>query len=191
MFGAAVIVALVASSRRSSSQWRILGMLDVFRPKSWTRKNKIEEFPAAELTGLMSVLDDLMGSKAPFQIPTRLKTLAVRFGPLLVLGLMILTLPGQLMSLGMRVAVLPFSLIRGDADTFQLTLDLSGNIGLMILMVMALPGLQERRAPGWYYLAFATALNSAAGLASGALVGPVIGGLLSLYVLVQLRRFYR
>lgn len=166
-------------------------MLDVFRPKSWTRKNRIEEFPASDLKGFMAVLDDLLGSKAPFQIPGRLKGLAVRFGPFLVLGLMILTLPGQLMSLGMRVAVLPFAFISGEADTFHLALDLTGNIGLMILMVMALPGLQERRAPGWYYLAAATALNSTAGLAAGNLVGPVVGGLVELYVLVQLRRYYR
>jgi hypothetical protein len=138
----------------------------------------------------MAALDGLLGSKAPIQIPGKLKFLMAKFGHWLVILLMILVLPGQLIALGMRAAMLPFASLGGTDSALKLALALATLLFLIVLMIMALPGLQTRKVIGWQLLALCVLINLAYGLLTGGIVGPILGALIGFYVLFQLRRYY-
>lgn len=145
--------------------------------------------PAAT-SGTMAMLDDLLGGKAPIQIPGKLKFLMAKFGHWLVIALMILVLPGQLIGLGMRAAMLPFASMTGDDSSLKLAFALATLLFLIVIMIMALPGLQTRKVVGWQLLVLADFVNVLYGLLTGGVIGPILGGLIGLYVLFQLRRYY-
>jgi len=144
----------------------------------------------ADTGGLTAVFDDLLGSKAPIQIPGKVKFLMAKFGHWLVIALMVLVLPGQLIGLGMRAAMLPFASMAGTDSSLKLAFALATLLFLIVIMIMALPGLQGRKVIGWQLLVLADFINLAYGLLTGGVVGPILGGLIGLYVLFQLRRYY-
>ncbi len=141
-------------------------------------------------TGVMAFFDDLLGSKAPIQIPGKVRYLMAKFGHWLVMGMMILVLPGQLISLGMRAAMLPFASMAGTDSSLKLAFALAMLLFLIVILIMALPGLQGRKMVGWQLLVLANGINMIHGLLTGAIVGPVLGAMIGLYVLFQLRRYY-
>ncbi len=140
--------------------------------------------------GLMVALDDLMGSRAPIQIPGKVKFLMAKFGHWLVILLMILSLPGQLMDIGWRAAMVPFGIITGAGGSLKLAFSLATLLFLIVMLILALPGLQARKVIGWQLLMLCNGINMAYGLLNGGIVGPILGALIGLYVLVQLRRYY-
>ena len=139
---------------------------------------------------LMTILDDLLGSKAPIQIPGKLKFLMAKFGHWLVIVLMVLALPGQLIGLGMRAAMLPFASMAGNDSSLKLAFALATLLFLIVILIMSLPGLQARKIIGWQLLILANAINLAYGILTGTIFGPVLGSIIGLYVLMQLRRYY-
>ncbi|MEI6559589.1 MAG: hypothetical protein WCO00_14395 [Rhodospirillaceae bacterium] len=147
--------------------------------------------PAAKAAGGPSpFLDDLLGSKAPIQIPGKVRYLMAKFGHWLVMGLMVLVLPGQLIALGMRAAMLPFASMAGTDSSLKLALALAMLLFLIVILIMALPGLQGRKVVGWQLLVLGNGINLVYGLLTGGIVGPILGALIGLYVLFQLRRYY-
>lgn len=139
---------------------------------------------------LLAFFDDLLGTNAPFQIPAKLKSLMVKFGPWLVIGLMLLVLPGQLINLGMRAALLPFASMGGSDSGLQLAMTLVLLLLLIVVLILALPGLYGRKAIGWQFLLIGNLVNLVHGLMNGGIIGPVLGALIGLYVLFQVRRYY-
>ena len=140
--------------------------------------------------GPMAFLDELLGSKAPIQIPGKLRFLMAKFGHWLVMAMMVLVLPGQLISLGMRAAMLPFASMSGSDSSLKLAFALAMLLFLIVILIMALPGLQGRKVVGWQLLMLANGINLAYGILTGGIFGPVLGALIWLYVLFQLRRYY-
>ncbi|MEI6984755.1 MAG: hypothetical protein WCK65_01385 [Rhodospirillaceae bacterium] len=140
--------------------------------------------------GFMALLDGLLGSKAPIQLPGKLKFVMAKFGHFLVIGLMLLVLPGQLIGLGMRAAVLPFASMAGTDSSLKLALALATLLFLIVVMILALPGLQSRKVIGWQLLVLAIAINLIYGLLTGGLISPILGSMIWLYILFQLRRYY-
>ncbi|MEI8394385.1 MAG: hypothetical protein WCF85_06585 [Rhodospirillaceae bacterium] len=138
----------------------------------------------------MLILDDLLGSKAPIQIPGKLKYLIAKFGHWLMIVLMLLVLPGQLIGLGMRAALLPFAGLAGSDSGLELAFALATLLFLIVILVMALPGLYSRKAIGWQLLMLANIINMIYGLISGGIIGPFLGTIINLFVLMQMRRYY-
>ena len=140
--------------------------------------------------GSMGFFDEFLGSRAPIQIPGKVRFLMAKFGHWLVMGLMVLVLPGQLISLGMRAAMLPFASMAGSDSSLKLAFALAMLLFLIVILIMALPGLQSRKVVGWQLLVLANGINLVYGLLTGGIFGPVLGALIWLYVLFQLRRYY-
>ena len=61
---------------------------------------------------------------------------------------------------------------------------------LIVMLIMALPGLQARKVIGWQLLMLCNGINLAYGLLTGGIIGPILGALIGVYVLIQLRRYY-
>ena len=136
---------------------------------------------------LIGFLDFYLVQKAPFQLPGQFKEFIVKFGPWITVVLLVLTLPPLLLVLGLGTAFIPFGGIGYAAGFTYLTVVLLIQIGLM---VAALPGLFARKMSGWTLLFYSQLAGIAFSLLSGSIVGAVIGGLIGLYILFQVRTLY-
>jgi hypothetical protein len=136
---------------------------------------------------LIGFLDFYLVGKAPFQIPDAGREWIVKFGPWITVVLLILTLPLLLVALGIGALFIPFGGV-GYARGFGiLTLVLIVEIGLMIA---ALPGLFAQKISGWRLLFYSQLLSIAYSVLSGAIVGGLLFGMVSLYLLFQVRPLY-
>jgi hypothetical protein len=137
---------------------------------------------------LVGFLNFYLVTKAPIQIPEAGREAIVRWGPWVLVVLLVITLPAALFILGLGALVAPFAGVN-YATGFGLSA-----IGLLVtfaLEVAALPGLFARKMSGWNLLFYARLVSIVASLLSFYLAGAVIGGLLSLYLLFQVRSLYK
>jgi hypothetical protein len=137
---------------------------------------------------MMGFLDYYLVQKAPFQIPDGGREWIVKYGPWIAVVLLILTLPPLLFALGIGAVVMPFAGVGYAAGFTYLTILVLVNVGLM---VMALPGLFGRKIAGWNLLFYAQLVGFLTSLLSGSVLGGLIGLLISLYILFQVRGLYR
>ena len=137
---------------------------------------------------LVGFLDFYLVQKAPFQIPDAGREWIVKFGPWITLVLLILLLPPLLLALGIGTFLIPFGGVGYAAGFGFVTLVLIVEIGLM---VAALPGLFDRKMTGWNLLFYSQLAGIAFEVLRGAIVGGLLFGLISLYILFQVRPLYR
>ena len=136
---------------------------------------------------LVGFLDFYLVQKAPFQIPAEIKELLVKFGPWIALVLLVLTLPGLLVLLGIGTAFMPFGGVGHAAGFTYLTVLL---LAQLVLLVMALPGLFKRKMSAWKLMLWSQLVGIVFSLLSGSILGAIIGGLIGLYILFQIRSLY-
>ena len=137
---------------------------------------------------MMGFLDYYLVQKAPFQIPDGGREWIVKYGPWIAVVLLILTLPPLLFALGIGAVVMPFAGVGYAAGFTYLTILVLVNVGLTVL---ALPGLFARKIAGWNLLFYAQLVGFLTSLLSGSVLGGLIGLLISLYILFQVRGLYR
>ena len=137
---------------------------------------------------LIGFLDFYLVKNAPFQLPDAGREWIVKFGPWITLVLLILTLPLLAVALGFGTLLIPFGGL-GYARGFGfLTIALIAEVGLMIA---ALPGLFARKVSGWRLLFYSQLIGIVYSLLSGSIVGGLLFGLISLYILFQVRLLYQ
>lgn len=145
--------------------------------------------PAAEPPkDLIGFLDFYLVKKAPFQIPDGGREWIVKFGPWITVVLLILTLPILLFALGIGTILIPFGGVGYATGFGVLTLVVALEVGLMIA---ALPGLFARKLSGWTLLFYSQLVSIVYSILMGAIVSGLLFGLISLYVLFQVRPLYR
>jgi hypothetical protein len=137
---------------------------------------------------LIGFLDFYLVKKAPFQIPHGGREMIVRFGPWITHILLILTLPLLLFALGIGAVFIPFGGIGYASGFGVLTIFVIVEIGLMIA---ALPGLFARKMAGWRLLFYSQLVSIVYNVLSGSIVGGLLFGLISLYILFQVRALYQ
>lgn len=127
--------------------------------------------------------------KAP-AIPANWKETIVKIAPWLTLIVLILTLPLVLAVFGLGAVLAPFSFLGGitAGTNFLFTFALSGVS--LVLEALAIPGLFKRERRAWNLVYYAALLGVAQNIVSFNLGGLVIGSLLSLYILFQIRELY-
>jgi hypothetical protein len=144
----------------------------------------VSQQPPKDLIGF---LDYYLVQKAPFQLPVRLKEFIVKFGPWITVALLVLSLPPILFLFGLGTLLIPFGGF-GYATHFSTAmLFLIVELGLMIA---ALPGLFARKMSGWTLLFYSQLASILFALLGGNLIGAILGGLISLYILFQVRPLY-
>jgi hypothetical protein len=127
-------------------------------------------------------------TKAPIQLPDNVKEWIVHYGPWITMVILVLTLPLLLAVLGLGTVLMPFAGI-GYATGFGFVA-----IGLIIeiaLTVMALPGLFARKMSGRTLLFYARLVSIVSNQLAGAIISALVVGLISLYVLFQVRSLYK
>ena len=136
---------------------------------------------------LVGFLDFYLVKQAPFQIPDGGREWIVKFGPWITVVLLILTLPILLFALGLGAILIPFGGVGYASGFGVLTLFVIVELGLMIA---ALPGLFARKMAGWQLLFYSQLVSIAYNILSGHVVSGLLFGLISLYILFQVRPLY-
>jgi hypothetical protein len=142
------------------------------------------------LTQLDHLLEEYLVKKVP-SIPPNIKEAIVKFGPYIALVLTVMALPAILFVLGLGTFVMPFTFLGGVAagTTFSITMIFS--LIAFVLGALAIPGLFRRAKSAWNLLYYATLVGVVQNVITFNLGGLIIGSLLSLYILFQVRELYR
>lgn len=135
---------------------------------------------------LEQTLDLYLGQKAP-QIPPNARETIVKIIPWATAIFAILSIPVLLALLGFSLVLTPFaSASTGSWWLYNIILV----VGL-VLELLALPGLFKRTRQGWLFAFYAALVYGVQQLVAVNLGSLIIGTGLSLYLLFQIRSYYR
>lgn len=141
---------------------------------------------------LENFLYTYLHTKAPFHLPANIKELIVKYGPWLALVLIILALPLVLLALGLSVLIAPFmAMYRTVHNTADFYISQLLSLVAIIIEGMAISGLFARSLKAWRLIYYAALLNAVAGIIVGNVIGALIGAVISLYILFEIKEYYK
>lgn len=150
----------------------------------------------SHLPGLEGFFDTYLHHKAPFQLPVKAREFIVQYGPWISLVLLILAalviVPLLILALGLTVVTLPFQAATGAVHTTGVGY-IQILIGLVVLVMegIAIPGLLKRKLSGWKMLYYAILLSAFSSLLNLAIVSVIINLVIGMYILFQVRSYYK
>ena len=152
-------------------------------------KAKSKDFKSY-LKQLEDLLSEYLVKKAP-ALPANIKEAIVNFAPWVTLVVLILTLPVVLAVFGLGAFFAPFSFLGGitAGTNYLLTILFSGV--QLVLEAMAIPGLFKKSRAAWNLVFYAALVGAVQNIVTFNLGGLLIGTLLSLYILFQVREYYK
>lgn len=134
--------------------------------------------------------EEYLVKKAP-ALPEGVKEAIVKFGPWISLILMIISAPLILGFLGIGTLMMPIGYLGGLQAGMGYTASMIFTAVIMVMELIALPGLFKRAKAGWTMMYYATLVTAVQNLVAFNLGGLVIGTLLGLYVLFQVKSYYK
>jgi len=138
----------------------------------------------------MKMMEDWF-SKLP-SLPKSATDVLVKIAPWLSLIFGILGVLGALAATGFLAALSPLVMLGGG---FGVAVGgvVGGLLALVssVLMIMAFPGLRDRKMAGWKWSFYSELVSVVASLISLNLVGAVIGALIGFYILFQIKSYYK
>lgn len=139
---------------------------------------------------LNKTLEVYLVKKAP-ALPKNIKEILVKFAPWLAIIGVVLSIPAllTLFGLGAMMYSLPYGAYgvgRGGFSLAALFL-----VATAVLEALAVPGLMKRKMAGWNFLYYGVWLSAVYSLLSYDLIGLVVGLVISLYLLFQVKSYYK
>ncbi len=128
-------------------------------------------------------------TKAPFQFPYNFREGFVKYWPIVSLVIMLISLPVLLGFLGIGAALLPVSYLGGIGAGVGYTISMILTLISIVLGLLALPGLFNRKRSGWVFSYYAELVTILSNIFSFSLIG-ILLGLLFLMLLFQVRDYY-
>ncbi|MEK9132168.1 MAG: chromate transporter [Patescibacteria group bacterium] len=127
--------------------------------------------------------------KAPYSIPSSARERIVTIVPWIDLVLLIVFLPLLVALLGLNFALVNFAWASGAyVPGWGLASVIA--LGTFILEILALPGLFKRKRSAWTLVFYAALLSVVGSLISFSL-GGILGGIVGLYILFQVKEYYK
>ncbi|MEK7478123.1 MAG: chromate transporter [Patescibacteria group bacterium] len=140
------------------------------------------------MDSLKNLLDDYLGKKAP-ALPMGVKDFLVKIAPWAVILSLIIMIPGVLAYWRLGTLMMPYAYyVGGRSALFTLSTILSAIA--IIINILAIPGLFKRTASGWNFIFYGVLVSTVSSLVSGNIVGAIIGFLISMYLIFQIRSYY-
>lgn len=139
---------------------------------------------------LEKILAEYLVKKAP-SIPTKLKKFIVKVAPWLVIVSVLLSLPSLLALFGWG-GVMGGMMWRygyGYRSTYMLAMLVLGVS--LVLEGLAIPGLLKMKKNGWQLMFYSILVSTVYSLLMGSWGGLIVGTLISLYVLFQVKEYYK
>lgn len=172
--------------------------------------NKTVEDVQKKLTGLEGWLDGIFGDKFPVQLPKAVREWIVKASPWLALigGILSLWAAWSFWQAGHYVNRLvdwANTLSAAYGGTTVTHLGLMWYLSLVVLLVQALllllafPGLRDRKKNGWNFIFYSSIVAVVLGVVQlfvsgygfGSLLGSLIGAAISMFILFQVRSYYK
>lgn len=149
--------------------------------------------PVAFLGSLEHLLDEYLVTKAPFQLPVSAKEFLVKAAPYLIILFLILSLPAIFMLLGMGSFMGGIVLPQGAVMGMQTWIYVYGILAAIIFVMeaIALPGLFAQTKKGWNWIYYAQVLSLVISVLSGNIIGALIGFVIGMYLLFQVKSYYK
>jgi len=142
------------------------------------------------LVSLEDKINLYFGEKAP-QLPEKVKLVLVKISPYLILISIIFSLPAILAALGLGTILAPIGLYAGVSSGFHFSVGLLITLAVIVLEIMALPGLFKNKRQAWELMFYSTLINAVYALITLSLGSLIIGTALSWYFWFQIRSFYK
>jgi hypothetical protein len=141
---------------------------------------------------LNKTLEMYLVKKAP-ALPKNIKEILVKFAPWISVVMVIVGLPAvlALFGLGAMMYSIPYTaygMYRAGGGFSFAVLFLVGTLALQALSV---PGLMKRKMMGWNFLYWGVWLNAIYSLLNYQIMSLVVGTLISLYLLFQVKSYYK
>jgi hypothetical protein len=148
----------------------------------------------SDFKGFLKQIEDMFDlyllKKAP-ALPENIKTLIVQILPWFIIIGLIFLLPIALAALGLGAFFVPLSLFFSPRDGGNYIISMVFVIAIMVLEALALPGLFKRTRQGWNYLFYAGLVSAVENIVALNIVGLIIGLLIGMYFLFQIREYYK
>ena len=142
---------------------------------------------------LETMLDEYLGKKAP-ALPENIKETLAKFAPYLAIIGIVISIPGILAILGIGAMMGPLGALAGTPYISYSIFHYIGVVGLVISVVLeglAINGLFKREMKSWRLIYYSSLVTFVASVLQGSIGGAIIGGLISLYVLFQIKSKYK
>lgn len=144
--------------------------------------------------GFLQQIENEVGkvySKITFHLPTGLKDFIVHYGPWIALVLMVISIPAILLALGIGAIATPFVIMHGGSTGAMFFISGLINLFALILAAMALPGLFKRQLKGWHLMFYSVLVSAVGSLVAMNWGGLIIGTAISLYILFEIKSYYK
>lgn len=146
------------------------------------------------LTQLENLLEEYLVKKAP-SLPKNIKEFIVKFAPWITIVIMLFAIPAVLLVLGLGALVAPFTVFLGPGYAVGYGVGYVVSMVVLALSIvleaMAIPGLFARSKKGWQLVFYATLVGFVSNLVGFQIVSGLIGALIGLYLLFQVREYYK
>lgn len=133
-------------------------------------------------------LEDIFVKKLP-ALPNKAKEIIVRFSPWIALVVLLISLPTLLGALGLSALIMPG--YWGYSYHFGYNVAWWISIASMVLTAIALPGLFKRKMSAWRLMFYAGLVMALYYLITFNLGSLIIGTGISMYILFQIKSYYK
>ena len=127
-------------------------------------------------------------------MPQNIKELLVNLAPYLTVVSVLVTLPGLLVLFGLggfATMIAPMGGRESLSAVPTMWLSILFLVPVLILEIMAIPGLFAKKAVAWKYVFWAQLVSIVANLLQFNFFGAIIGAVISFYILFQIKSFYK
>jgi len=148
------------------------------------------------LNNLEQILEEYLVKKAPFQLPKNVKEIIVKFAPYLAILGVVMGIPGVLALLGAGTILAPLGFV-GGMMTGRPFLGMGYLVSIIflgamvVLEALAIPGLFSRSKKAWTFIYWSALVGVVQNIISFNIGGLVIGGLILMYFLFQVKEYYK
>ena len=139
---------------------------------------------------LENIFDKYLNKQAPFKLPEEVKEFIVKFGPWVDLVVLVITLPVILAAFGIGLIILPFAVVFNPFHSLGGIIIWLISLASFVLEIVALPGLFKRAMSSWRLMYYASLVAAVGSLVRFDIVGLVLGLLVSMYFLFQIKDKY-
>lgn len=158
--------------------------------KKTVRPTKVSKNSDMSFEKLEETLSVYFEKKAP-QLPKGVKDVIVSISPWGILLMFVMMIPALFAIFGLSYTGMMGQYMFGWHRGGYLVLGGIFTIALMVLYGLALPGLFKRNRSGWQFMFYAALLSTVRSVVMFDLSSLIIGTLLSMYILFQVRSYYK
>ena len=123
-------------------------------------------------------------------LPAGAREFIVKVSPWLAVIFLIALLPFILIALGLGTIAAPFAFLNGVGSGASYGIGLIFTIASIILWALSIPGLFKRHRSGWEFSFYGVLLNFVQGLVAVNILSAIIGAVIGLYILFEVKEYY-